>query len=80
MKRHSFERFYMEKIALGEGCGCAEHVTRIRDLDALGERVRSGQTLPTFRLPIRINRLVRCLWITSSRRASSLRTDPETGW
>jgi hypothetical protein len=34
MRRDSFERFYYEKLALGEGCGCAEHATRIRDLDA----------------------------------------------
>lgn len=51
MERHSFERFYLEKIALGEGCGCAEHVTRIRDLDALGERVRSGQWSQPASLP-----------------------------
>jgi hypothetical protein len=35
MRRDSFERFYYEKIALAEGCGCAEHVTRMRDIDAL---------------------------------------------
>ena len=43
MRRDSFERFYYEKVGLGEGCGCAEHVTRIRDLDALGERLASGR-------------------------------------
>ena len=46
MRKDSFERFYYEKIGLGEGCGCAEHVTRIRDLDALGERMASGHTSP----------------------------------
>ena len=39
MRKDSFERFYYEKVGLGEGCGCAEHVTRIRDLDALGQRL-----------------------------------------
>jgi hypothetical protein len=41
MRRDSFERFYYEKIALAEGCGCAEHVTRMRDIDAVaaGQRV-----------------------------------------
>lgn len=34
MRKDSFERFYFEKIALAEGCGCAEHVTRMRDIDA----------------------------------------------
>ena len=34
MRRESFERFYLSKVALGEGCGCAEHVTRIREIDS----------------------------------------------
>ncbi len=40
MRRESFERFYFEKVALGEGCGCAEHVTRMRDLDQLAAKRR----------------------------------------
>jgi hypothetical protein len=32
--RESFEHFYLTKVGLGEGCGCAEHVTRIRELDS----------------------------------------------
>ena len=44
MRKDSFERFYYEKVGLGEGCGCAEHVTRIRDLDALGQRLASGRS------------------------------------
>ncbi len=48
MRRDSFERFYYEKIGLGEGCGCAEHVTRMRDLDALGsQRAKSGLRVET---------------------------------
>jgi hypothetical protein len=47
MRRDSFERFYYEKVGLGEGCGCAEHVTRIRDLDALGQRLASGRAGPS---------------------------------
>ncbi len=39
MRRDSFERFYYAKVGLGEGCGCAEHVTRIRDLDALAAQI-----------------------------------------
>ena len=46
MRKDSFERFYYEKVGLGEGCGCAEHVTRVRDLDALGDRMASGRTRP----------------------------------
>jgi hypothetical protein len=46
MRRDSFERFYYEKVGLGEGCGCAEHVTRVHDLDALGRRLTSGRSEP----------------------------------
>jgi hypothetical protein len=46
MRKDSFERFYYEKVGLGEGCGCAEHVTRVRDLDALGQRLASGRSTP----------------------------------
>lgn len=38
MRRNSFERFYYEKVALGECCGCAEQVIRTRDLDALSQQ------------------------------------------
>jgi hypothetical protein len=41
VRRDSFERFYYEKIALAEGCGCAEHVTRMRDIDDL-VKARAG--------------------------------------
>jgi hypothetical protein len=44
MRRDSFERFYYEKIALGEGCGCAEHVTRTRELDDLAARIAASRT------------------------------------
>jgi hypothetical protein len=33
MRRESFEHFYLTKVALGEGCGCAEHATRISDIE-----------------------------------------------
>lgn len=34
MSRDSFERFYLERVALSEACGCAEAVIRVRDIDA----------------------------------------------
>lgn len=51
MRRDSFERFYYEKVGLGEGCGCAEHVTRIRELDALGHQRPGSRGLGVERLP-----------------------------
>lgn len=44
MRRESFEHFYLTKIALAEGCGCAEHVTRMREVDAYAERRRFTHT------------------------------------
>ena len=38
MQSDSFERFYYEKVALGECCGCAEQIIRTRDLDALSQQ------------------------------------------
>ncbi|GLS33381.1 hypothetical protein SAMN04488498_10569 [Mesorhizobium albiziae] len=46
VRHDSFERFYYEKIGLGEGCGCAEHVTRIRDLDALAAQIAAHRARP----------------------------------
>ena len=33
-RRESFERFYLEKVAVGEGCGCCEQIIGMRDMDA----------------------------------------------
>ena len=70
MPRESFERFYLTKVALGEGCGCAEHATRLRDLDASLSKAaqRERVSAPPFAavrlcaaLPIRFARFLR-LW------------------
>ena len=36
-RHNDFERFYYEKVALGESCGCAEQIIGTRDLDARAE-------------------------------------------
>ena len=71
MRKDSFERFYYEKVGLGEGCGCAEHVTRIRDLDALGQRLASGRS--AARRAVRRDRLVpqRVSLVAQPKRAPS---------
>ena len=43
----SFERYYLETIALGEGCGCAEALLRFKDAEA-GAGIRLG-LLAAFR-------------------------------
>lgn len=49
MQRKSFERFYLEKVAVGEGCGCSEQIIGMRDMDARAQRatlqkaVRNGR-------------------------------------
>jgi hypothetical protein len=68
MRKDSFKRFYYEKVGLGEGCGCAEHVTRLRDLDALGEQIASGRAAPGV-LSVAIAWLRhRARWIAKRRR------------
>ena len=35
----SFERFYMTKVGLGEGCGCAERVIDVHEFNRKGGQV-----------------------------------------
>ena len=42
MSGKSFERFYYERVALGEGCGCAEQIIGIRDLEARAREAALG--------------------------------------
>jgi len=42
MRPQSFERFYYERVALSESCGCAEQVINIRELDAFARRSNQG--------------------------------------
>lgn len=42
MKARSFERFYYERVALSELCGCAEQVINIRDLEAFARKSDQG--------------------------------------
>ena len=50
--RESFEHFYMTKVGLGEGCGCAEHVTRIREIDAYAANRSRGSAVAEARRPL----------------------------
>ena len=50
--RESFEHFYLSKVALGEGCGCAEHVTRIREIDTYAANRSRGLVVPEGRRPL----------------------------
>ena len=58
MRDNSFERFYLEKMALGEGCGCAEHVSRLRDLDQAAAQAHIGFATARPVLPARLARLM----------------------
>lgn len=47
----SFERFYMTKVGLGEGCGCAERVIDVHEFNRKrGQAVRRG--LPRLTPPV----------------------------
>jgi hypothetical protein len=41
-RTRSFERFYYERIGIGEGCGFAELIIGIHDHDTPGQRPRHG--------------------------------------
>lgn len=63
MKRQSFEKFYLSKMALGEGCGCAELVSRTRDVE---DSYRSSAARPTRSLSL--GRLFRSLGLRRRKR------------
>ena len=35
MKQQSFEKFYFDKVATGEGCGCAERIIDVHEFNRL---------------------------------------------
>ncbi len=49
MKHRDFERFYLEKIAIGEGCGCAEQAIGMRDMDARARGLSAPRRSRTLR-------------------------------
>ena len=61
MSRKSFERFYLEKAAIGEGCGCAEQAIGMRDLDRQARKAaaRDARNADRERLLVRLGRLLR---------------------
>jgi hypothetical protein len=57
--RESFEHFYLTKVGLGEGCGCAEHVTRIREIDSYAaNRASWGENMATPMRPLALLRRI----------------------
>ncbi|WP_299351583.1 hypothetical protein [uncultured Shimia sp.] len=40
MREHDFQKFYYRKVALGEGCGCAERVIDVHEFDRLSSKPR----------------------------------------
>ena len=72
--RESFEHFYLTKVGLGEGCGCAEHVTRIREIDTYAANRASSLVSTSIAPPIfaRLARLFRRLMPGYSKQAESI--------
>ena len=48
-QRQNFERFYLEKVAIGEGCGCAEQAIGMVDLEAQAKKILAHQGAGTAR-------------------------------
>ena len=44
-----FQKFYFDKVASGEGCGCAERIIDVHEFNRLAGRSRLS--VPLFRLP-----------------------------
>jgi hypothetical protein len=80
MRRESFEHFYLTKIALAEGCGCAEHVTRMRDLEDCCDRGSACSIASNFRFAAVAAWLGRLAKPVRRRRPYTVNSDPGTGW
>lgn len=46
MKDQRFERFYLEKIAIGEGCGCAEQAIGMLNMEAQAKKIAAQKHSP----------------------------------
>ncbi|WP_075995750.1 hypothetical protein [Salaquimonas pukyongi] len=42
-KNDSFEKFYYDKVGLGEGCGCAERIIDVHEFNRLAGGSGAGQ-------------------------------------
>jgi len=42
MTQESFEKFYYKKVAMGEGCGCAERIIDVHEFNRLAGPERAG--------------------------------------
>lgn len=40
MKDQDFQKFYFDKVATGEGCGCAERIIDVHEFNRLAGRTR----------------------------------------
>lgn len=45
----SFEKFYYDKVATGEGCGCAERIIDVHEFNRLSGRGNAGRPLTADR-------------------------------
>ena len=45
-RAEDFEKFYYAKVGLGEGCGCAERVIDVHEIDRLAGKSKMWR--PTF--------------------------------
>ncbi|WP_050931640.1 hypothetical protein [Aestuariivita boseongensis] len=48
-RKHDFTKFYYDKVATGEGCGCAERVIDVHEAERLAGK-------PVLHVPLRLPR------------------------
>jgi hypothetical protein len=58
VKEQSFEKFYFDKVATGEGCGCAERIIDIHEFDRLAGKRKRIMTLKGFSPKAKLKRFL----------------------
>ncbi len=69
MQRESFEKFYYAKVALGEGCGCAEHIINVHEYNRLAGRLPRQRREVRFGFAPFFRRLANLLGLNRAGRA-----------
>ena len=61
---HDFRKFYYNKVALGENCGCAERVIDLHEADRKSSQPVSIPVDPKLPLKTRLHRMLARLGLT----------------
>lgn len=65
VKEQSFEKFYYDKVATGEGCGCAERVIDVHEFNRLAGKPKRFSGLKGFSLKAKVTRFLQVAGLTN---------------